>query len=117
LATPASVRTATGSIFQYRDDTTPISWRPDGKTLAVVLPTATNSTDPSSGASTITIALYNTSSGQVASQLQLATVSNTGGVSPRFATAPTWSPSGQQFAYVDAGYGQVVIWGAGQLPA
>ena len=115
-ATPATVRTANGTLSQYRSDSIPISWRPDGKELAVVRPTTVVSSDPTSGEATITIALYNTSSGQILTTLQLPTETTMGSPTPRFAAGPEWSPTGQQLAYVDSNYGQVVIWGSGQLP-
>lgn len=116
VSTPAKVRTANGTLSQYRQDPTPISWRSDGKELASVLPTTTDSSDPSSPEGTITIDLYNTSSGQMLTQLRLSTETTLGSPMPRFPAGPEWSPTGQQLAYVDGNYGQVVIWGAGQLP-
>lgn len=93
------------------DATTPllITWRPDGRMLAVVKQT------PASVAGAVTVSLYNTATGALVTQLTPDFSGLTAG--PASAETLHWSPDGKQLLFSDGVYGSLTLWGPGKLPA
>ncbi|HEV2237002.1 MAG TPA: hypothetical protein VGR57_10120 [Ktedonobacterales bacterium] len=89
----------------------PVSWRPDGKVLAAILPADGYFNEaPVTPQSAIMVTLLSTTTGQPLATLSAprvpgASTSSFGG----FASL-VWSPRGEQLAYVDYA-GRITIWG------
>lgn len=86
-----------------------VAWRPDGRLLATV-----NQHPQSTAASSFTVSIYDTTTGQLVKQL----TPNFNGLreGPPQAEALQWSPDGKQLLLADGVYGAVTIWGPGSLP-
>ncbi|MDE3230539.1 MAG: hypothetical protein KGO05_11720, partial [Chloroflexota bacterium] len=92
------------------DATTPllVSWRPDGRLLAVVHET------PATSAGALTVSIYDTATGALVEQLTPNFDGLTAG--PVGAETLQWAPNGQQLLFSDGVYGSLTLWGPGQLP-
>jgi WD40 repeat protein len=87
-----------------------LSWSPNGKLLATILPP-----DQFSGVTTLdrtTVTVFNTSTAGARARLRYSCPLRGGGCSTR---ALSWSPSGQQLAALDSGADLAVLWNTQQL--
>lgn len=87
-----------------------LAWRPDGRYLAALTPTAG---DPS--ANTFVVAIYDTASGKQVKQVAPDFTGLSAG--PAGNVALLWSPDGSRLLLADNIYGALTLWGPGQLPA
>lgn len=88
----------------------PLAWNPNGKLLATMLPG-----DAFSPAhDTVKVSLLSTATGQVVRIISAPTHSS-GPLNP-LPPPFSWSPSGQQLAFMDSSASQITIWGGASLP-
>jgi WD40 repeat protein len=105
-------QTYNGHTFPTTWPLVPVSWRPDGKLLATVLP----GDGREALAAHITVSLLRTDTAEVATRLNAKhSPSNNSGWT--LDVPITWSPSGQQLALIDSDNSRLTIWGGAALPA
>lgn len=93
----AKLRNAT-DMQAVNDNTGSISWRADGKMLAMVAQ-ANNGSE---------VALYATETGQMLKTIPIANM---------LGATPLWAPEGNHLLTFDTRQGQITIWGNKTLPA
>jgi hypothetical protein len=93
----------------------PVSWRPDGKVLATILPADGyfNET-PFGPRMDIKLTLLSTTTGQPLATLSAQRVLGAGAASSAGIAPMEWSPRGDQLAYLDYA-GRITIWGGTSL--
>ncbi|MGH2517122.1 MAG: hypothetical protein ACRDHP_15840 [Ktedonobacterales bacterium] len=106
---PVPFATSDSGTFQFWD-TASISWSPDGRTLATILPGNQFNDGLHVGSTFIT--LLSTATGQAIKQFRYScpattSLSNFAGC---MGIAPLWSPTGQQIAFLDSGAVQLTLW-------
>jgi WD40 repeat protein len=86
-----------------------VTWRPDGKVLATMLP----ADDYAASHSSVRVTLYDTATGQVLTTLSQPVTAPSSQVNGPYYLS--WSPTGQQLALVDNGDSRIIVWGASSL--